>query len=112
MLGDIPGAMFGSKSEVNPVSHLIGTAIGWGGNPTEAAVYLGAYPKANDGKVTAIDRVSGFKLPEDSSMWLAYKKAAPQGARGNGRRGAGAPAAAAETPATPTAAPATPAPAC
>jgi hypothetical protein len=47
----MPGAMFGSKSEVNPVSHLIGTAIGWGGNPTEAAVYLGVYPKANDGKV-------------------------------------------------------------
>ena len=35
MLGDMPGAMFGSKSEVNPIRHLIGTAIGWGGNPTD-----------------------------------------------------------------------------
>ena len=51
MLGDMPGAMFGSKSEVNPIRHLIGTAIGWGGNPTESVVYQVVYPKANDGKV-------------------------------------------------------------
>ena len=44
-------AMFGTKDEVNPVAHLIGTAVGWGGNPTYAAVYQGAYPKANDGKI-------------------------------------------------------------
>ena len=25
--------MFGRKEEVDPVDHLIGTAIGWGGNP-------------------------------------------------------------------------------
>ena len=36
MLGHMPDAMFGSKSEVNPIHHLIGTAIGWGGNPTLA----------------------------------------------------------------------------
>jgi hypothetical protein len=44
------GAMFGTKSEVDPVSHLIGTAIGWGGNPRYAAVYDSTYPKASDGK--------------------------------------------------------------
>lgn len=44
-------AMFGTKDEVNPVAHLIGTAVGWGGNPAYAAVYQGAYPKANDGKI-------------------------------------------------------------
>ena len=27
------GAMFGTRSEVDPVAHLIGTAIGWGGKP-------------------------------------------------------------------------------
>ena len=63
MLGDMPGAMFGSKSEVNPVSHLIGTAIGWGGNPTEAAVYLGVYPKANDGKV--VHKLTAKNVPVD-----------------------------------------------
>ncbi|MGB8041522.1 MAG: DUF1214 domain-containing protein, partial [Pseudolabrys sp.] len=63
MLGDMPGAMFGSKSEVNPTSHLIGTAIGWGGNPTKAAVYLGAYPKANDGKV--VHKLTAKNVPVD-----------------------------------------------
>jgi hypothetical protein len=63
MLGDMPGAMFGSKSEVNPIRHLIGTAIGWGGNPTEAAVYQVAYPKANDGKV--VHKLTAKDVPVD-----------------------------------------------
>ena len=62
-LGDMPGAMFGSESEVNPISHLIGTAIGWGGNPTKAAIYLGAYPKANDGKV--VHKLTAKNVPVD-----------------------------------------------
>jgi para-nitrobenzyl esterase len=41
---------FGRKEDVDPVSHLIGTAAGWGGNPEEAARYIAVYPKANDGK--------------------------------------------------------------
>jgi hypothetical protein len=48
--GDDTGAMFGNRSEVDPVAHLIGTAIGWGGNPRYAAVYDPAYPKDNDGR--------------------------------------------------------------
>ncbi len=44
------GRMFGTESEVDPVSHLIGTAVGWGGNPRSAAVYEGIAPPANDGK--------------------------------------------------------------
>ena len=63
MLGDMPGAMFGSKSEVNPIRHLIGTAIGWGGNPTEAAVYQGAYSKANDGRV--VHKLTAKDVPVD-----------------------------------------------
>ena len=43
------GARFGTRDEVNPIAHLIGTAVGWGGNPEYAAIYIGAYPKANDG---------------------------------------------------------------
>ena len=50
MRGSETGVMFGAKGEVDPVAHLIGTAIGWGGNPKSAAVYLGVYPKNNDGK--------------------------------------------------------------
>jgi hypothetical protein len=46
----VPPAKFGKKGEVDPVAHLIGTAIGWGGNPDAAAMYVSGYPKANDGK--------------------------------------------------------------
>ncbi len=41
---------FGRKQDLDPVSHLIGTAAGWGGNPEEAARYVSVYPKANNGK--------------------------------------------------------------
>jgi Protein of unknown function (DUF1214)/Metallo-beta-lactamase superfamily/Protein of unknown function (DUF1254) len=43
------GKMFGTKADVDPVQHLIGTAIGWGGNPPSAAVYSSFYPPQNDG---------------------------------------------------------------
>lgn len=45
----VSGARFGTREEVNPIAHLIGTAIGWGGNPEYAAKYLGVYPERNDG---------------------------------------------------------------
>lgn len=41
---------FGSKDEVDPVSHLIGTAYGWGGNPAKDASYINVVPEKNDGK--------------------------------------------------------------
>lgn len=43
--------MFGRKDQVDPVQHLLGTAAGWGGNPRDAAMYVGVMPKQNDGKV-------------------------------------------------------------
>jgi len=42
--------MFGSRQEVEPVRHLIGSALGWGGNPDKEALYLNVTPEANDGK--------------------------------------------------------------
>jgi para-nitrobenzyl esterase len=42
------GARFGTEEEVHPIAHLIGAAIGWGGNPDYAAVYQGETPRAND----------------------------------------------------------------
>ena len=42
--------MFGDKTKLNPISHLLGTAYGWGGNPKEAAVYDNVVPAKNDGK--------------------------------------------------------------
>jgi hypothetical protein len=42
--------MFGDKAKLNPISHLLGTAFGWGGNPEDAAVYDNVAPSKNDGK--------------------------------------------------------------
>ena len=49
-IGDGTGIMFGTRDEVDPILHLIGTSIGWGGNPKAAAVYESVFPKSNDGK--------------------------------------------------------------
>jgi hypothetical protein len=37
--------MFGRRDQVDPVRHLLGTAAGWGGLPTEEATYVGVTPK-------------------------------------------------------------------
>jgi hypothetical protein len=42
--------MFGARDEVDPVRHLIGTALGWGGNPEHDAMYLSVTPALNDGE--------------------------------------------------------------
>lgn len=42
--------MFGSKDEVKPIRHLIGSAAAWGGNPQKEATYLNVTPAKNDGK--------------------------------------------------------------
>src|ERR1700704_5277296 len=41
---------FGTREQVDPVRHLIGTAAGWGGNPDKDATYLNITPPKNDGK--------------------------------------------------------------
>jgi len=41
---------FGSKEDVDPVRHLLGTAMGWGGNPDKDASYLNVTPEKNDGQ--------------------------------------------------------------
>ena len=43
-------AAFGAKGQVDPVRHLIGSALGWGGNPDREATYLNITPAKNDGK--------------------------------------------------------------
>jgi len=45
---DFKGA-FGARGEVDPIRHLIGTALGWGGNPDKEATYLNVTPSKNDG---------------------------------------------------------------
>jgi hypothetical protein len=43
---------FGTRKQVDPIRHLLGTAAGWGGNPDKEARYVGVTPAQNDG-VTA-----------------------------------------------------------
>jgi len=40
--------MFGPRSAVDPVRHLIGSAMAWGGNPEKDAIYLNVTPAMND----------------------------------------------------------------
>ena len=41
---------FGDVNEVDPIAHLLGAAYGWGGNPSNAAMYINVVPEKNDGK--------------------------------------------------------------
>ena len=40
---------FGTKDQVDPIRHLIGSASAWGGNPDKDATYLNITPSKNDG---------------------------------------------------------------
>jgi hypothetical protein len=42
-------AMFGPKNAVDPVRHLIGSAVAWGGNPEKDAFYFTFHTPENDG---------------------------------------------------------------
>lgn len=56
-------SMFGSKDEVEPVRHLLGTAFGWGGNPEKEATYLNVNPARADGKT--VYRLTVGEVPVD-----------------------------------------------
>lgn len=55
---------FGTKQEVDPVRHLIGTAAGFGGNPDKDATYLNITPERNDGKT--VYRLDVKDVPVDA----------------------------------------------
>ncbi len=55
---------FGTKAEVDPIRHLIGTAAGWGGNPDKDATYLNITPAGNDG--TTNSRLTVKDVPVDA----------------------------------------------
>ncbi|WP_234838466.1 DUF1254 domain-containing protein [Sinorhizobium medicae] len=42
--------MFGSRDQIDPVRHFIGSAMAWGGNPEADALYLNRTVDMNDGK--------------------------------------------------------------
>jgi hypothetical protein len=55
--------MFGNKDEVDPARHLIGTAVGWGGNAEKDAIYTSIIPAKNDG--TTVYRLKVKNVPVD-----------------------------------------------
>ncbi|MCA1401221.1 DUF1254 domain-containing protein [Bradyrhizobium sp. BRP56] len=66
VLNDYTGGFahaFGSREQVDPVRHLIGTAAGWGGNPDKDATYLSVTPARNDG--TTVYKLTVRDVPID-----------------------------------------------
>jgi len=59
---------------------------GAAGNPGRNGLGIMTLP---DGKVTTVDRVASFRLPEESSTWLAYYRGNANGRGGRGGRGPG-----------------------
>lgn len=66
-LGEFTGGFknaFGTRQQVDPVRHLIGTAAGWGGNPDKDASYLSVTPAKNDG--TTVHKLTVKNVPVDA----------------------------------------------
>jgi len=55
--------MFGTKEQVTPLRHLIGSAIAWGGNPDTEATYLNVTPTRNDG--STVYKLAVREVPVD-----------------------------------------------
>jgi hypothetical protein len=55
--------MFGPRDQVDPIRHLIGTAMAYGGNPEKDALYLNITPSKNDG--STIYKLSVSNVPVD-----------------------------------------------
>jgi hypothetical protein len=63
-MGDFdPSKAFGIRDEVDPTSHLIGTAEGWGGNPAREATYIAGRPAANGSQT--VHRLTVRDVPVD-----------------------------------------------
>jgi hypothetical protein len=54
----------GKKNEIDPISHLVGTAVGWGLNPPTEAIYLMPALTTNDG--TTVHRLTMKDIPVDA----------------------------------------------
>jgi hypothetical protein len=67
--------MFGaSKDRVDPVRHLVGTALVWGGLPEKDALYLPVTPARNDG--TTVHKLAVKDVPVDGFWSITVYDAA------------------------------------
>jgi hypothetical protein len=65
---------FGTKSQVDPIKHLIGTPAGSGGNPDKDATYIGAAVPKNDG--TTVYKLRSTEVPVDAFWSVSVYNAA------------------------------------
>jgi hypothetical protein len=65
---------FGTKAQVDPIRHLIGTSAGWGGNPDKDATYLSFSPSKNDGNT--IYKLNVKDVPVDAFWSVSLYNAA------------------------------------
>ena len=66
------GSLFGRRNMVDPIVHLIATATGWGGNPSEEAVYNLIFPPnlTNLSDVYYIDIETPSSIPiKSNGFW-------------------------------------------
>lgn len=86
VLGKTMGGLahaFGSADEVDPVRHLVGTALGWGGLPDAEASYLNLDPRLPVGRYTM---TFGADVPADAFWSLSVYNAAGYFEPGTGGR--------------------------
>jgi hypothetical protein len=73
-VSDTHGMFGASENEVDPVKHLIGSAMLWGGNPEKDALYLPITPARNDG--STIHKLTVGDVPVDGFWSLTvYNRA-------------------------------------
>ncbi len=60
---------FGTKYEVDPIKHLIATAIGWGGLPEYEVSYFIYFPKKNNGKIPYVLTFRDKNLIQKNGFW-------------------------------------------
>jgi hypothetical protein len=65
---------FGTREQVDPVRHLIGTAVGWGGNADKDATYLNITPARNDG--TTVYKLDVKNVPVEAFWSISVYNAA------------------------------------
>ncbi len=65
---------FGTKQQVDPIRHLIGTAAAWGGNADKDATYLNVTPTGNDG--STVYKLSVKDVPVDAFWSISVYNAA------------------------------------
>lgn len=70
-MGGLSGS-FGRKEDVDPVRHLVGTAMGWGGLPDTEAQYITIDPRLPQGRYTMTFR----DVPADAFWSLSVYNAA------------------------------------